>query len=105
MPFGLKGAPATFQRLMTTALRGIQGTKCLVYLHDVVVFGENLKVHNERLRELLDTMRKYNTKLQPDECEFLRKEVSYLGHVIGQTGVRPDKRIEAVRDYSEPKTT
>jgi hypothetical protein len=42
-------------------------------------------------------MRKYNLKLQPDKCEFLRKEVSYLGHVIGQIGVRPDeKRIEAV---------
>jgi len=106
MPFGLKGAPATFQRLMTTVLSGIQGIRCLVYLDDVIVFGENLGVHNERLREVFDRMRKYNLKLQPDKCEFLRKEVSYLGHVIGQTGVRPDeKRIEAVRDYPEPKTT
>lgn len=106
MPFGLKGAPATFQRLMTTVLSGIQGIKCLVYLDDVVVFGENLKVHNERLREVLDRMRKYNLKLQPDKCEFLRREVFYLGHVIGQNGVRPDeKRIEAVRDFPVPKTT
>jgi hypothetical protein len=43
-------------------------------------------------------MRRYNMKLQPDECEFMRKEVSYLGHVIGQNGVRPDeKRIDAVQ--------
>jgi hypothetical protein len=86
MPFGLKGAPTTFQRLMTTVLSGIQGIKCLVYLDDVIVFGENLKVHNEKLREVLERMRKYNLKLQPDKCEFLRKEVSYLGHVIGQDG-------------------
>ena len=106
MPFGLKGAPATFQRLMTTILSGIQGIKCLVYLDDVVIFGEDLKVHNERLREVFSRMRKYNMKLQPDKCEFLRKEVSYLGHVIGQTGVRPDeKRIEAVKEYPEPRTT
>jgi hypothetical protein len=105
MPFGLKGAPATFQRLMNTVLTGIQGIKCLVYLDDVV-YGENLEVHNERLREVFDRMRKYNLKLQPDKCEFLRKEVSYLGHVIGQTGVRPDERtIEAVRNFSEPRTT
>lgn len=51
-------------------------------------------------------MRKYNMKLQPDKCAFLRKEVPYLGHVIGQTGVRPDeKRIKALRGYPEPKTT
>jgi len=73
MPFGLKGAPATFQRLMTTVLSGIQGIKCLVYLDDVVVYGENLRVHNERLRDVLDRMRKYNMKLQPDKCELLRK--------------------------------
>ena len=83
MPFGLKGAPATFHRLMTAVLSGIQGIKCLVYLDDVVVFGENLKVHSGRLREILDIMRKYNIKLQPDKFKFLRKEASYLGHVIG----------------------
>ena len=106
MLFGLKGVPATFQRLMTTILSGMQGIKCLVYLDDVVVFGENLKVHNERLRDVFSRMRKYNMKLQPDKCEFLRKEVSYLGHVIGQTGVRPDeKRITAVKEYPEPRTT
>jgi len=87
-------------------LSGIQGISCLVYLDDVIVFGENLGVHNEGLREVFDRMRKYNLKLQPDKCEFLRKEVSYLGHVVRQTGVKPDeKRIEAVRIYPEPKTT
>ena len=105
MPFGLKGAPATFQRLMTTVLSGIQGIKCLVYLDDVV-FGENLNTHNERLREVLDRMRQHNLKLQPDKCEFLKREVSYLGHVIGQTGIKPDeKRIKAVKDYPKPRTT
>jgi hypothetical protein len=38
-----------------------------------------------RLRKAFDRMRKYNLKSEPDKCEFLRKEVSYLGHV-GQTG-------------------
>ena len=55
MPFGLRGAPATFQRLMTTVCSSIQGIKCSVYLD--VVFGENLRTHNERLREAFDRMR------------------------------------------------
>ena len=77
-----------------------------MYLDDVVVFGENLHTHNERFWEVFSRMRKHNWKLQPDKCEFLRKEFSYLGHIIGQTCVKPDeKRIKAVRDYPEPRTT
>ena len=106
MSFGLKGAPATFQRLMTVILSGTQGIKCLVYLDDVTVFGQNLQVRNERLRAVCSRMRTYSMRLQPDKCEFLKNEVSYLGHVIGQTGVRPDeKRIETVKQYPEPRTT
>jgi hypothetical protein len=104
VPYGLKGAPATFQRFKAV-LSGIQDIKCLVYLDDVI-FGQNLETYSDRLREVFSRMRKHNLTLQPDKCEFLRKEVSYLGHVIGLTGVRPDeKRVKAVRDFPEPKPT
>ena len=104
MPFVLKGAPATFERLMTNVLSDIQGIKYLVYLDDV--FGENLSTHNERLREVFGRMRQHKIKLEPDKCEFLRREVSYLGHVIGQTDKRPvERRIKAVKDYPEPRTS
>jgi len=56
------------------------------------VFGESLNTHSERLREVFSRMRKHNLKLQPDKCEFLRREVPYLGHVIGLTGVKPDEK-------------
>jgi len=42
MLFGLKNAPATFQRLMNSILNGIQGFKCLVYLDDIVIYGPSL---------------------------------------------------------------
>jgi hypothetical protein len=58
-----------------------------------------------RLREALHRMRKYNMKSHPDKCEFVRKEVRYLGHIIGHTGVRPEeKRIEGVKNFPETKT-
>jgi hypothetical protein len=78
MPLGLKGALSTFQRLMSTVLSGMQGLKCLVYLDDIIISGENLKVQNERLRDVFARLRSHNLKLQPDKCEFLRKEVLYL---------------------------
>jgi hypothetical protein len=47
MPFGLKGAPATFQRLMSTVLSGMQCLKWLVYLDNIIVYAETLKVHKD----------------------------------------------------------
>jgi hypothetical protein len=50
-------------------------------------------------------MRKHNLKLQPDKCEFLRKEVNFLGHKISERGVKPDTRkIEAIENFPRPST-
>jgi hypothetical protein len=50
MPFGLKPAPSTFQRLMNQVFMGLLGTRCFVYLDDVILFGATLQEHNEKLR-------------------------------------------------------
>ena len=48
--------------------------------------------------------RKYNLKLQPDKCEFLRKEITFLGHKISERGVEPDARkVESVKNFPTPK--
>ena len=52
MPFGLKNAPATFQRMMDTALRGLVGKCCFSYLDHIVVFGRTMQEHNEDLATL-----------------------------------------------------
>lgn len=104
MPFGLKNAPATFQRLMNAMLSGLQGIKCLVYLDDIVIFGASLMEHNKRLREVLKRLRENQLKLQPDKCEILRKEVTYLGQIITENGISPDPaKLEAVKHFSIPK--
>lgn len=104
MPFGLKNAPATFQRLMNNVLSGLQGIKCFVYLDDIVVYGNSLQDHNLKLREVFKKLSEHQLKLQPDKCEFLKTEVMYLGHLITQNGVKPDpKKIEAVMNYPVPK--
>ncbi|XP_020297108.1 uncharacterized protein LOC109861736 [Pseudomyrmex gracilis] len=58
MPFGLKNAPAMFQRLMNSILIGLQGITCFVYLEDIVIYGASLQEHSKRLREVLDRLRK-----------------------------------------------
>ena len=77
MPMGLKGAPSTFQRLISTVLSGMQGFKSLVCPDDIIIFGENLKVDDKRLRDVFARLRSYNLKLQPEKREFLRNETLY----------------------------
>ena len=72
MPFGLKNAPASFQRMMDNALRGLIGKQCFVYLDDIVVFGSALQDHNKNMIDFFDRLRKTGLKLQPDKCEYLR---------------------------------
>jgi len=104
MPFGLKNAPATFQRLMNSVLTGMQGLKCLIYLDDIVIYGASLEDHNKRLEEVLQRLRENKLKLQPDKCEFLRKETVYLGHIISENGILPDpSKLVAIKDFPEPK--
>lgn len=105
MPFGLKNSPASFQRLMNTVLAGIQNIKCFVYLDDIVVFADNLENHNKKLKEIFSRLSQFNLKIQPDKCEFLRKEVAYLGHIITEQGVKPcPEKIAAVLNFSTPKS-
>lgn len=77
MPFGLKNAPSTFQRLMNSVLAGLQGIKCFVYLDDVVVYGCNLHDHNHKLQQIFQCFREANLKLHPQKCIFLKQEISY----------------------------
>lgn len=104
MPFGLTGSPATFQRLMNKILIGLQGLKCFIYLDDVIIHAKNLNDHARKLREVLTRFQSYNLKLQPSKCQFMKREIQYLGHIITENGVKPDpKLITSVINSPIPK--
>ena len=83
-------APATFQRMMDTALRGLVGKICFVYLGEILVSGGTLQEHNTNLVTLFERLRAVGLTLQPDKCEFLRPELEYLGHLITKDCVKPN---------------
>ena len=104
MPFGLCGAPQSFQRVMAAILRNQNWKNCLIYLDDICIFGKSLKEHNERLRSVLSCLAKAGVKLSPGKCVFMRKEVTYLGHVIDKHGIRTDpNKISKIKEWPIPK--
>lgn len=105
MPFGLKNAPATFQRVMDNVLQELQNKICLVYMDDIIVYSTSLIEHTQNLKQVFDALRKANLKIQMDKSQFFKKEVTFLGHIVTQQGIKPNpEKIAAVQRFSIPKT-
>ena len=103
MPFGLCNAPSCFERLMERVLDGLQWKTALVYLDDVLVFGNTFEEECSRLEEVLCRLRAANLKLSPKKCTFFQPEVPFLGHVVGREGVHTDPlKVSAVQDWPVP---
>lgn len=104
MPFRLKNAPATFQRLMDNFLSKLQGNVCFVYLDDIVIYAQTLEEHKQKLSQMFERIREAGFSLQPEKCQFFKKELIYLGHIISDKGVKHNpEKIEAVKKYSAPR--
>lgn len=105
MPFGLKNAPAIFQRAIDDVLREHIGKICYVYIDDVIIFGKTLEETLKNLEVILKALNDANLKIQLDKSEFLHKEIEFLGYVITSKGLKPNiKKIEAIEKYPEPST-
>ena len=103
MPFGLRDAPATFQRLVDKMLTSVQYDYVMAYLDDIIVKGDGVETSLRNLREVFERVRGAGLKLKPSKCELFRKEIAYLGHIINKDGLKTDpKKIEAVKNWPIP---
>lgn len=101
MPFGLKNAPSTFQRLMDHILRGIDNV--FTYLDDVIIVSTSLQENIQKTKEVFNRFKAHNLKIQLDKSEFLQKQVNFLGHELTSEGLKPNKdKIKAVLNFPIP---
>ena len=76
----------------------------LIFLDDLLVYSETPMQHLERIEKVLLKFRAAGLKLKLKKCDLFQTQVSYLGHVLDKTGIRPDrKKLEAVREWERPK--
>ena len=104
MGFGLCNAPATFQRAVQLVLHGMQWSKVLSYLDDVVVFGTTFQEARDNLVEALERFQKYNLRLKPKKCHLFQNEVLFLGRLVTPQGVmvNPGSK-DTIRNWPIPK--
>ncbi|KAL2624023.1 hypothetical protein R1flu_008268 [Riccia fluitans] len=102
MPFGLKNAPSTFQRVVTTAFKEYLNDFMQTYLDDFIVYGSRTD-HLDHLRKCLERCRKYSISLNPDKSMFGVSSRVLLGHIISKDGLLPDPaKIDAILQMEAP---
>ena len=105
MPFGMAAAGATFCRLnqLIMGKAGITGDQALAYIDDLLVLGADFRSH---LKNLFKTMKAYadaGILLNPQKCEFFKKEAKYLGYLISPSGTQPlPDYVKAVATWELP---
>lgn len=103
MPMGLKGAPATFQRIIQIALGDLLFECSINYMDDVIVYSDTLDDHLNHLRQVLIRLQNAGVKLKMSKCLFLQKQVEYLGFLLSYNKVTPaPSKIDAIRNFVRP---
>nr|GEU30045.1 reverse transcriptase domain-containing protein [Tanacetum cinerariifolium] len=99
MPFGLKNARATYQRLVDKAFQKQIGQNLEVYVDDLAIKSQTKKEVIRDIEETFKTLRKINMKLNPKKCTFGMRDDTFLGYKVDADGLRvsPDK-VKAVLD-------
>ena len=96
MPFGLKGAPGTFQTIMNDILMEHVAVRCAIYLDDVLVYSKDLATHVKDVALVLGELRRHRMYPKISKCRFARTRLDYLGYSIGADGIKPSQ--EKVKD-------
>ncbi|KAL6490170.1 hypothetical protein MHYP_G00005150 [Metynnis hypsauchen] len=103
LPFGITSAPEIFQRKMSELLHGHEGT--VVYMDDILVFGETQEIHDQRLKQVMETITAAGLRLNKDKCRLSQPELNFLGQVVTKDGIALNQeRVKAITTMEPPQS-
>ena len=101
VPFGLAQAPAYFQHLMNQVLDNC--SFAMTYLDDIIIFSETEEQHLAHIEEIFKRLEAADLKMKRSKCDFFKKHIHYLGHLISANRIRPLKdKLDSIRDMPAP---
>lgn len=105
LPFGLTNAPATFMNLMNQILRPYLDNFVIVFLDDILIYSRTLEEHKDHVRKVLDVLRQHKLYAKESKCEFFKKRVEFLGHMVDEQGIHMmDDKLKAIKDWPIPQS-
>ena len=103
MPYGLTGAPATFQAIMNHILAPLLRKCVVVFIDDILIYSKTLSEHQQHVKQVFGLLREHHFKVRLSKCSFAKQQLNYLGHVISPSGVATDpKKVSIVQDWPTP---
>ena len=103
MPFGLRNAGQSFQRLMDSVLQDLP--RVFVYIDDILIASTNPEQHLADLKAVFQRLKKHGLIIRPEKCEFGTTETSFLGHNVSSAGISPlPSKVAAIQKFSTPTT-
>ncbi|GJR24103.1 reverse transcriptase domain-containing protein [Tanacetum coccineum] len=105
MPFGLKNAGPTYQRLVDSTFQSQIGRNLEAYVDDMVIKSRDEKMLLVDISETFDNLKKINMKLNPQKCSFGVEEGKFLGYMVTSEGIKANPRkTKALTDLQSPQT-
>ena len=103
MPFGLKNAPPTFQRLGEKILASLIGRGVYIFIDDILIYTETEEEHFRILDQVLSRLREAGLKVALEKSVWMAQEVSYLGYIIGHGSLKMDPaKVRAITEIKTP---
>jgi len=103
MPFGLTGAPTSFNDMTARELGDLKDTLFQLFVDDGSMAGDEFNQHITDLRKLLDRIRKRKLSLSPSKTELFMTEAVFAGATVGPDGIKPDlTKLTAIVDWEQP---
>ena len=104
MPFRLKNAGSTYQRLVNKMFSKQIERNMEVYVDDMIVKSKEELAHLDDLKETFATLKQYQMKLNPSKCAFGVASGKFLGFTVSQRGIEANpKKVRAILDMTSPK--
>ena len=105
MPFGLKNACATYQRMATTMFYDMIHKEVEIYIDDMIVKSKTREEHPIALEKFMQRVDKYDMRLNPKKCVFGVTSRKMLGYIVSQRGIEVDSnKAKAICEMPTPKT-
>ena len=105
MPFGLKNAGATYQRLVNKMFGQQIGRNIEVYMDDMLVKSKEELTHLDNLKETFATLKKYQMRLNSSKCVFGVASGKFLGFMVSQRGIEANQeKLRAIINMASPRT-